>query len=78
MHIFQAFMKIFLRCDVTRLLDVMVMFPAFETFNLDAVLTKIKIISFCTNVVHFFCNNFRDLLLRKFYKAFKTRSKVLN
>ena len=32
----------FLRCDVTRLLSVMVMVLAFETFNLGSVLTKIK------------------------------------
>ena len=33
--------EIFLRCDVTRLLSVVVMILAFETFNLDSVLTKI-------------------------------------
>ena len=34
--------EIFLRCDVTRLLNVVVMILAFETFNLGSVLTKIK------------------------------------
>ena len=33
--------EIFLRCDVTRLLSVVVMVLAFETFNLGSVLTKI-------------------------------------
>ena len=34
--------EIFLRCDVTKLLSVMVMVLAFKTFNLGSVLTKIK------------------------------------
>ena len=33
--------EIFLRCDVTRLLGVVVMVLAFETFNLGSFLTKI-------------------------------------
>ena len=33
--------EIFLRCDVTRLLSVVVMLLAFETFNVGSVLTKI-------------------------------------
>ena len=40
---FSGFYKdIFLRCDVTRLLSVVVMILVFETFNLSSVLTKIK------------------------------------
>ena len=34
--------EIFLRCDVTRLLNVVIMILAFETFNAGSVLTKIK------------------------------------
>ena len=39
MRIFQA--ETFLQCDVTSLLGVVVMLLAFDTFNLDSVLTKI-------------------------------------
>ena len=47
MRIFQASIKkFFLRCNVTRLLSVVVMILVFETFNLRSVLTKIKTFSF--------------------------------
>ena len=40
---FSGFYKeIFLRCDVTRLLGVVVMILVFETCNLSSILTKIK------------------------------------
>ena len=40
---FSGFYKeIFLRCDVTRLLGVVVMMLVFETLNLSSILTKIK------------------------------------
>ena len=42
MRIFQAFIKFFLQCDVTRLLRVVIMVLAIETFTVGSVLTKIK------------------------------------
>ena len=43
MSIFSGFQKqVFLRCDVTRLLSLVVMILVFEAFNLSSVLTKIK------------------------------------
>ena len=69
--------KICLRCDVTRLLSVVVILLAFETFNVGSDLTKLKTFCFYRNVVNFFCNHFCDPLFGRFYKVSKTRSKVL-
>ena len=79
MRIFQAFIKkFFLRCDVTRLLSVVVMVLAFETFNVDSVLTKIKTFFFYAKVIENFCNHFWDFLFGNFYKVYTTRPKVLD
>ena len=65
-----------LQCDVTRLLSVVVMLLAFETFNVGSALSKIKTFCLYTNVINFFCNHFCDLLLGNFCKVFKTGPKV--
>ena len=36
------YLEIFLRCDVTRVLSVVVILLAFETFNLGSVFTKLE------------------------------------
>ena len=58
--------------DVTRLLSVVVMLLAFETFRTDTVLTKIKTFYFYTNVVNFFEINFGIFCLEIFTKISNT------
>ena len=68
----------FLRCDVTRFFGVVVRLLVFKKFNLDSILTKIKILNFCTNVVNFFCNQFLICCLEIFTKFLKVGLRYLN
>ena len=78
MRIFLAiFKEIFLRCDVTRLLGVMVMLLAFKTFNLASVFTKINALNLYASAVNFFAINFGIYCL-EIYKVSKSRPKVLD
>ena len=69
--------EIFVRCDVTRLLSVVVMLLAFEPFNLDSVHIKIKPFYFYTKVKHFFTINFGIFCLEIFTKFLKLGLKYL-
>ena len=67
---FSGFYKeIFLRCDVTRLLSVVVMILVFETLNLSSVLTKIKTFIFAQTEEIFF-QSFLGCFVWKFLQSF--------
>ena len=69
--------EIFLLCDVIRLLSVIGMVLAFETFNEGSFSPKSKLLCLHKRNRLFLQSFFSDLLFRYFYKVSKTRPKIL-
>ena len=67
----------FLRCDLARLISVVVIYLTFKTFNVGLVLTKLNTFCFYTNVVNFFAIIFVILCLEDFTKFLKLGLKYL-